>query len=385
MQGGGGQCQYWGETARSGYLRGAEHRGDLEAHRETGHMVKHLKERHPTIDLSNPDNRIAEKYFTMKLHKKFRSAMDRQLGEALSISRAGGMESEGVMNSKDEYSRCIVPEIEISSGWKKWTPPRTDEKRTRETDTEGEERQTKKRKTIRQTKDRAQNNAQEQTVGTENPNKNMESTNNPAPIQQREEEEIGNKHRQTDNDGICERRMEDEVEGKENKKKEDDRGKKKKDTHTDSPRISERRMEDEVERQESKMKEDDCGKKKRKRNKEDIHIQTEVSIMTEVIRPTKQIQPDPLKQLKITQTDKFKRKKKTDRKLSSTQSSANIKKYFSPILKEFKDGLGEREQYSIANSNPISVSMNLSSTQTQTVNPDRQTKLINSQDNRQSS
>ena len=42
----GERCHYWGETARSGYLRGAEHRGEHWAQRDTGHMTKHMKERH---------------------------------------------------------------------------------------------------------------------------------------------------------------------------------------------------------------------------------------------------------------------------------------------------------------------------------------------------
>ena len=39
--------------------------------------------------------------------------MDRQLGEAICIARAGGMDSKEVMNLKDEYTRCIIPEIKF--------------------------------------------------------------------------------------------------------------------------------------------------------------------------------------------------------------------------------------------------------------------------------
>ena len=82
----GRRCQYWGETACSRYQRGAEHRGDLESKRDTGHIFKHLMERHPTVDLTD---KKAEDLFSMKVHKRYTSAMDCQLGEALCITRGG--------------------------------------------------------------------------------------------------------------------------------------------------------------------------------------------------------------------------------------------------------------------------------------------------------
>ena len=49
----------------------------------------------------------------MKVHEKYKTPIDKQLGEAICIARAGGMESTSVMNLKDEYTRCIIPEIQI--------------------------------------------------------------------------------------------------------------------------------------------------------------------------------------------------------------------------------------------------------------------------------
>ena len=66
----------------------------------------------------------------MKIHRRYKSAMDRQLGEAICIARAGGMDSETVMNSKDEYSRCILPEIEMT-GSRRWAKAKTEGKRQR--------------------------------------------------------------------------------------------------------------------------------------------------------------------------------------------------------------------------------------------------------------
>ena len=40
-------------------------------------MFKHLTERHPTIDMTD---KKAEELFSMKVHKRYNSAMDGQLG-----------------------------------------------------------------------------------------------------------------------------------------------------------------------------------------------------------------------------------------------------------------------------------------------------------------
>ena len=99
-------------------------------------METHLNDHHPEIDLRDPNNRLAETHFTMKLHKRYKTPMDRQLGEAICIQRAGGMDSANVMNSRDEYSRCILPEIEIRAPWTK-----TAAKRPRETENRPENSQ----------------------------------------------------------------------------------------------------------------------------------------------------------------------------------------------------------------------------------------------------
>lgn len=63
--------------------------------------------------------------------------MDRQLGEAIMIARNGVMESENILNSKDEFSRCLIPEIEMKE---RYTRKKTENKRERdETETSGDE------------------------------------------------------------------------------------------------------------------------------------------------------------------------------------------------------------------------------------------------------
>ena len=77
---------YWGETARSAKLRGGEHWSDFRTEKESSHMRQHLREKHPETDQSGP----AETYFEMEIHRRYQTALERQLGEALCISRAGG-------------------------------------------------------------------------------------------------------------------------------------------------------------------------------------------------------------------------------------------------------------------------------------------------------
>ena len=66
--------------------RGAEHKEDLRK-LSGGHMEKHLIDKHPDISLEDPNNREAETNFNFKAHKKYKFAMDRQLGEAICIAR----------------------------------------------------------------------------------------------------------------------------------------------------------------------------------------------------------------------------------------------------------------------------------------------------------
>ena len=100
----GSRAQYWGETARSGFERSSEHREDLSKQRG-GHMEKHIAEKHPDIDLRDPKNRIAEDNFTIKAHKKYKTAMDRQLAEAICIARNGGMDSEMIVKFHSRDTR----------------------------------------------------------------------------------------------------------------------------------------------------------------------------------------------------------------------------------------------------------------------------------------
>ena len=131
----GRSVNYWGESSRSGFERGREHRQDLMKQNPDSHLLRHMVREHSEIDLNEADNRRAEKYFSMELVGQHRTAMDRQLSEALAIAKAGGMDHPDNMNNSDEYNRCLLPELQTTAEIKMKLRER--EKRAREEDREG--------------------------------------------------------------------------------------------------------------------------------------------------------------------------------------------------------------------------------------------------------
>ena len=100
-------AKYIGETGRSAYERGVEHWRDFENCDENSHMMKHYLLRHK--DLRKEDVK-----FAMRVRKKFRSALERQVGEAITIDRVRRSGQE-LLNSKSEYNRCSLPRISTKS------------------------------------------------------------------------------------------------------------------------------------------------------------------------------------------------------------------------------------------------------------------------------
>ena len=109
-------------------------------------METHLAEKHPNISLADTKNREAETNFTFKIHQRYKSALDRQLGEAICIARHGGRGSESVMNRKNEFSRCLIPEIELKGRNTQISSKKGEHKRMREHENEEEQRYSKKHK-----------------------------------------------------------------------------------------------------------------------------------------------------------------------------------------------------------------------------------------------
>ena len=93
---------YVGESTRSIYERSLEHHKGQKKKDEDNHMVKHMTVHHQSED---------KPQFIMKPIKYFRTALSRQVAEAVRIRRRGG--EDNVLNSKAEYNRCTVSRLTI--------------------------------------------------------------------------------------------------------------------------------------------------------------------------------------------------------------------------------------------------------------------------------
>ena len=93
---------YVGETARSMYERGKQHWEAWRSRREDSHIHKHMELHHG--GKQNPN-------FVFKVVQYHRSALSRQVGEAVRIRRREG--EGGVLNSKSEYSRCRITRLTL--------------------------------------------------------------------------------------------------------------------------------------------------------------------------------------------------------------------------------------------------------------------------------
>ena len=71
-------------------------------------MLKHFIEKHR-------DKKKEEMKFSVKVLRSYRSAFERQIGESVWINH-NLMKGSTLMNSKNEYNRCIIPRFEIDLG-----------------------------------------------------------------------------------------------------------------------------------------------------------------------------------------------------------------------------------------------------------------------------
>ena len=94
---------YFGETFRDAKTRGSEHLSDFRSNSEDSHMMKHVCEDHPgSKDIK----------FGMSVVKRHKSSFERQIFESILIFRGG----KNVLNSKSEFSRCVVPRLSAMIG-----------------------------------------------------------------------------------------------------------------------------------------------------------------------------------------------------------------------------------------------------------------------------
>ena len=92
---------YVGETSRSIQERAEEHWGAARRGDPKNHMVKHQSLVHP----GEPPA------FHFKLVSSHRSALSRQVREAVRIRRRGG--AGQILNSKSEFNRCHIPRLVV--------------------------------------------------------------------------------------------------------------------------------------------------------------------------------------------------------------------------------------------------------------------------------
>ena len=112
--------KYIGETARSAYERGIEHKNALEKLDEDSHMLKHIANYHENEE-------IEDIRFGMRVVKYTRSALERQVLESVRIQEE--REKNYIMNSRSEYNRCTIPRLTAKMGEEDYDKRRQEEKR----------------------------------------------------------------------------------------------------------------------------------------------------------------------------------------------------------------------------------------------------------------
>lgn len=101
------RVKYLGDTWRTAYERGLEHKEDLEHLREGSHLLKHILEEHP-------NKKIDEVKFGMRVKLRFKTALERHVSEAVEIQQAQ-LKGYNLLNSKSEYSRCTLPRMKMEN------------------------------------------------------------------------------------------------------------------------------------------------------------------------------------------------------------------------------------------------------------------------------
>ena len=92
---------YVGETSRSSQERAEEHWGAAKRKNIRSHIHKHQSVEHEG----------EESAFIFKVISHHRTALSRQVKEAVRIRRRGG--SGNILNSKGEFNRCYIPRMTV--------------------------------------------------------------------------------------------------------------------------------------------------------------------------------------------------------------------------------------------------------------------------------
>ena len=94
---------YVGETSRSLFERTSEHWQAADSMKEESHMVQHMQESHKGE--GKPE-------FNFKVVKTFKTALDRQIAEAVRIEMRGN-----ILNRKGEFNRCSLTRLGVDGQW----------------------------------------------------------------------------------------------------------------------------------------------------------------------------------------------------------------------------------------------------------------------------
>ena len=98
-------ADYWGETARTAFLRGKEHLDGLHGKDEKNSLWKHSEQHH--------EGSLERGDFRMEVMEKHRSALTRQVQEGVELEMNM---ADLIMNSKSEWNYSRIPRIFVELG-----------------------------------------------------------------------------------------------------------------------------------------------------------------------------------------------------------------------------------------------------------------------------
>ena len=97
-------CLYVGESARSLFERSSEHWQATHMKKEESHMHQHMVEEHRK-EIDRPE-------FRFRVVRAFKTALDRQIAEAIRIEMRGQ-----VLNRRGEFNRCSLTRLGLDYEW----------------------------------------------------------------------------------------------------------------------------------------------------------------------------------------------------------------------------------------------------------------------------
>ena len=97
-------AQYYGETSASAGERSEQHLNNARGIKQFSHIWGHILKAHP--DYQGADLR---RHFRFDVVKNHRTAFERELSEVLWIKQSRGY----VLNLKDKYTRCVIPDMKL--------------------------------------------------------------------------------------------------------------------------------------------------------------------------------------------------------------------------------------------------------------------------------